>query len=364
MDGERANGRDALAIPHNSNASNGEMFARETYDGNTIDAAYGNQRILNEPLVEVSQVKGTSDTHPMFSPNDEWADFEPYDVFIGSTVPATVNEGDFVRKAFGIGLDIEDQTGTNPYAFGLIGSSDTHTAAGSFSEDKHIGKFPADGVPEGRGSLPFDGETPWPEQTQDNARRFNATQYSASGLAGVWAESNTREAIFDAMRRKETFGTSGPRMKVRFFAGMEYDPSIIDAPDLLEQRYERASKMAGILPLGARPGDPTPKIAFFWSIRSDRIADWRAAPLDEWKAKVRALWPAIAPLLDQIGAHDELTVATYRHRTLRTPLSDGVVHIGDSYHAASPQLGQGANMALLDAAALDIALAEAHSWGC
>ena len=133
------------------------------------------------------------------------------------------------------------------------------------------------------------------------------------------------------------------------------------ANDLLEQRYERASKMAGVLPIGARPGDPTSKIAYFWSISQDKVSDWKSAPLDDWKAEARALWPATAPLLDQIRAHDDVTIATYRHRTLRRPVTDGLVHIGDSYHAASPQLGQGANMALLDAAALDIALTEAHS---
>ncbi|MEM7268383.1 MAG: NAD(P)/FAD-dependent oxidoreductase [Pseudomonadota bacterium] len=132
------------------------------------------------------------------------------------------------------------------------------------------------------------------------------------------------------------------------------------APDLLEQRYERASKMTGVLPLGVRQSDRTPKVAYFWSLRRDQVQSWTEAPLSEWKGEAEALWPETAPLLAQINDHSDLVMATYRHRTLRRPITDGLVHIGDSYHAASPQLGQGANMALLDAAAFDLALADAH----
>ncbi|MEL6791926.1 MAG: NAD(P)/FAD-dependent oxidoreductase, partial [Pseudomonadota bacterium] len=116
----------------------------------------------------------------------------------------------------------------------------------------------------------------------------------------------------------------------------------------LEQRYERASKMAGVLPVGAAASDPTFRAAYFWSLRRDRFADWRARPIEDWKAEALSLWPETAPLLDQIGAHDDLTEARYLHRTLADPVTDRIVHLGDSWHATSPQLGQGANMALLD----------------
>lgn len=129
------------------------------------------------------------------------------------------------------------------------------------------------------------------------------------------------------------------------------------APDLLEQRYVAARRMTGVLPVGTRPEDPNPKVTFFWSLRGADHEAWRQMPLPDWKATVLADWPAMAPLLDQIGAHDDLVFARYRHRTLSHPVSGRVAHLGDSYHAASPQLGQGANMALLDAAALAAAMA-------
>jgi len=127
-------------------------------------------------------------------------------------------------------------------------------------------------------------------------------------------------------------------------------------PGALEQRYRRASVMVGVLPIGRFPGAPRQQAALFWSLRADRLAEWRTAGLDVWKAEVSALWPATQGLLDQIGSADQLTFAHYAHRTLSTPAEAGMIHIGDAWHSASPQLGQGANMALLDAYALALAL--------
>ena len=143
------------------------------------------------------------------------------------------------------------------------------------------------------------------------------------------------------------------------WATLQWRPEDGFAANTLEQRYWRASKMAGVLPIGAREDDAMQRVAYFWSLRREAMAAWRNGPLDDWKAEATALWPATAPLLGQIRSHDDLVPAVYRHRTLRSPVTDGLVHIGDSYHAASPQLGQGANMALLDAAALDYAFAAA-----
>ena len=127
----------------------------------------------------------------------------------------------------------------------------------------------------------------------------------------------------------------------------------------LEQRYRAASVMVGVLPIGRAPGRAAPQTAFFWSLRTDRLPAWREAGLGAWKAEARALWPATEPLLEQITAPEQLTFARYAHRTLRRPTAPGLVHIGDSWHSTSPQLGQGANMALLDAYALSLALREA-----
>lgn len=126
----------------------------------------------------------------------------------------------------------------------------------------------------------------------------------------------------------------------------------------LEQRYVRASRMTGVLPIGRAPGEARPKAAFFWLLRGDRVAAWREAGLESWKEEVRALWPATEPLLDQIRSTEQLTFARYAHRTLRRPARPGLIHIGDAWHSTSPQLGQGANMALLDAWALGKALRE------
>lgn len=129
----------------------------------------------------------------------------------------------------------------------------------------------------------------------------------------------------------------------------------------LEQRYRRASTMVGVLPIGTPPHARCPQAAFFWSLRADRLDAWRSAGLDAWKAEVLALWPACAPLLDQIFDPEQLTFAHYAHRTLRDPADHALVHIGDAWHSASPQLGQGANMALLDAWALATSLRESAS---
>ena len=130
-------------------------------------------------------------------------------------------------------------------------------------------------------------------------------------------------------------------------------------PAALEQRYVRASRMTGVLPIGTSPGRSREQAAFFWLLRGDAFEAWRQAGLELWKAEVRALWPATAPLLDQIASPDQLTFARYRHHTLAAPAQPALIHIGDAWHATSPQLGQGANMALLDAWALARGLEEA-----
>lgn len=138
------------------------------------------------------------------------------------------------------------------------------------------------------------------------------------------------------------------------------DDSAFD-PHALEQRYRRASIMAGVLPIGTRPGTTSAQAAFFWSLRADKLAAWRESGLDAWKDDVRSLWPDCAPLLDQVRDPDQLTFAHYAHRTLKKPAEPGLIHIGDAWHSASPQLGQGANMALLDAWALAKGLEDANS---
>ncbi|GHA96509.1 hypothetical protein GCM10009069_19430 [Algimonas arctica] len=244
MDQQRDEGFELLSIPHNSNASNGQMFAQTQTDGSAFTPSYVVQRIRNEPLVEITQVKGTSETHPQLAPNDEWANFEIYRNLIGSNEPSTVVPGSFVRNALAQGLGMDVAGLGNPYEFGVIGSSDTHLGAPSLSEKDHFGKFPHDMDNDMRRSVPSDKKAGWAGESRVEDDLVAAPQYGASGLAGVWAEANTRADIFDAMRARETFATSGPRLKVRMFMG-DYTPSDLMAADMLERAYA-----AGV-PMGA-----------------------------------------------------------------------------------------------------------------
>lgn len=270
MDELRNRGIDSVAIPHNSNGSNGAMFMLTDWAGNAIDANYANTRMRNEPLVEVTQVKGTSDTHPALSPNDEWADFEimPYRV---ATMIDSQPSGSYVREAYLNGLAIEAQTGANPYKFGLIGASDTHTGAGSFDEDNFFAKVGIlDSTATLRGALPLDETALQDANDNDlqgtievNGRRYvdNAFRtWSASGLAGVWAETNTRDSIFRAFRRKETFATSGPRLQVRLFAGFSFADNLLEQANWVEQAYSNGTPMGGDL-IG--DGQNAPKLALW-----------------------------------------------------------------------------------------------------
>jgi len=256
MDDLRAQGIESLAIPHNSNGSNGQMFKLVDWAGNPLDDAYADRRLRNEPLVEITQIKGTSDTHPLLSPNDEWADFEIYSLRVGTTLHSEPSGG-YVRQALQNGLALEAKGVRNPFRFGLVAASDTHVAASSDDESTFFSKAGLlDGESLGRGSTPV----PFlygavirllaPEiLTEVDGKTYitggGFESWSASGIAGVWAEENTREAIYDAFRRKETFATSGPRIKVRFFASTEFAPDILEDSNLVASAYAQGIPMGG-----------------------------------------------------------------------------------------------------------------------
>ena len=258
MDGLREMGIDSIAIPHNSNGSNGAMFDMQTFNGKPITQAYSEMRMRNEPLVEMTQVKGTSDTHPLLSPNDEFADFGIYDSRIGS-FPRTYSfpSGGYVREAFLKGMVLEYSAQGNPFKFGLIGASDSHTGAGAYSENDYWSKIGIiDGTPEGRGSVPLSdlqaSQLPQggagvslTETDQGTYANTGFETWGASGLAGVWAEENTRDSLFSAMRRKETFATTGNRMKVRFFGGFETNKLDLNDENLVKAAYASSSTMGG-----------------------------------------------------------------------------------------------------------------------
>ncbi|MBL6761179.1 MAG: DUF3604 domain-containing protein [PS1 clade bacterium] len=252
MDALREKGMDSIAVPHNANGSNGLMFMTQKTDGSPMDAEYAETRMRNEPIVEVTQVKGDSETHPLLSPNDEYADFETMPFRIGGWTPSKP-DGSYVRQAYLRGLEMQAQGKGNPYKFGLIGASDTHVGAGAFDEDNYwskIGLVDSDG--QLRGSVPLD--KPNEDGSIYNANNFHT--WGASGLAAVWADANTREDIFDAMRRKETYATTGPRIKLRFFASTDFSRNIENRSDMVKRAYKEGVSMGGDL---AVTGDASPE---------------------------------------------------------------------------------------------------------
>jgi len=281
MDELRSEGIESLAIPHNSNGSNGQMFKLVDWADDPMDENYTAKRVRNEPLIEITQVKGTSETHPSLSDSDEWADFEiaPYRV---ATTLDSEPKGSYAREALLNGLNFWDQNQTNPYKFGFIGSSDTHVAATSDDEANYFSKVGLmDSNAMLRGSIPASEEELATRRNNNNAqnriKEVDGKEYisgaietfGASGIAGVWAEANTRDAIYDAFRRKETFATSGPRMKIRLFAGYGFDDEMLNDEDVIEKAYATGVAMGS--DILASPQNEAPSF-LLWATQDARSA--------------------------------------------------------------------------------------------
>ena len=249
---EEKTGGDVLAIAHNGNMSNGIMFPveRNPATGKRLTKEYAKNRARWEPVYEVTQIKGDGETHPKLSPDDEFADFETLELGnLNLTVVKTdeMLKYEYARQALRDGLVMEEKLGTNPYKFGMVGSSDTHTALAAVEEENYIGKHAGTEPEAGRWDHPM---------AKFAGRQYDGWAMSASGYAGVWATENTREALWDAMMRKEVYATSGPRMLVRFFGGWEFEEA--DALSRLpaEIGYTKGVPMGGQLntaPEGAAP---------------------------------------------------------------------------------------------------------------
>ena len=250
---EEKTGSPILAIAHNGNLSNGTMFPMVEAFGKKIDEGYAASRARWEPLYEVTQMKGDGETHPYLSPNDEFADFERWDkanLAVTQAHTKDMFEFEYARAALKNGLLLEQKLGTNPYKFGMIGSTDAHTGLAAVEEENFFGKTTA--------------SEPGPERL---AGTFMANpsigvtikdwEVSASGYAAVWAAENTREAIFDAMERRETYATTGTRMLVRFFGGWDFEAR--DAQDRMVARvgYTKGVSMGGDLQRGPAGKAPT-----------------------------------------------------------------------------------------------------------
>ncbi len=246
---EKDTGGQVLAMPHNSNVSNGRMFAMSKFDGSPIDQAYIETRAKYEPVVEITQIKGDSETHPFLSPNDEFAGFgdagwDKCNLSCNGEMAPESYAGSYAREALKRGLELEKKFGANPYKFGVIGSTDSHTSLATADEDNFFGKHPAVEPANKNRSL----------QPQNLGTRGDRMgwHYLASGYAGVWATSNTREAIFDAFQRREVYATTGPRMKVRFFGGFDFTAD--DTGDgMVAAGYEKGVPMGGDLTGDGKP---------------------------------------------------------------------------------------------------------------
>jgi len=237
-----------LAIPHNGNLSNGIMFMETAVDGRAFDKAYADRRIQWEPLYEITQIKGDGETHPFLSPNDEFADYETWDfgnLDLSAVKTEEMLNGEYGRSALKMGLKIKSQVGTNPYKFGFIGSTDSHTSLATAEDNNFYGKASNVEPSKERWNHPF---------VTSELASIMTWQTVASGYAAVWANDNTRESLWDAMKRKETYGTTGSRMQIRFFGGWDYADADMNE-DWVKNGYDKGVPMGGDLSDGL---DKTP----------------------------------------------------------------------------------------------------------
>ena len=240
---EDKTGGQAIAIPHNGNLSNGLMFSDKIHSGEAMDRAYAEARIRWEPIMEISQIKGDGETHPLLSTEDEFANYETWDVGnIDGSAPKEewMLQYEYGRSALKLGLELGAELGANPYKFGITAATDAHTGLATTREENYFGKYAQTEPSPDRHNkevIPAD----------DPALRVMTSQEVASGLTAVWARENTREALFDAMRRKEVYGTTGTRIRVRVFGGWDFEADEVVRPDFVSQGYRRGVPMGGTL---------------------------------------------------------------------------------------------------------------------
>ena len=250
---EEKTGGDVLALAHNGNLSNGIMFPIDAqWNGRELDQEYVTQRAKWEPLYEVTQIKGDGEAHPFLSPEDEFADYETWDIGNLDDPPAVkTNEmlaAEYAREALKRGLVLEERLGTNPYKFGMVGSTDSHTGLATAQEDNFFGKH--------SGAEPKPERMEHPFWSNENGTTMGWGMVS-SGLAAVWAPENTRESIFDTMERKEVYGTTGSRMMVRFFGGWDFTEEDLSSRSPAFVGYGKGVPMGGDLSSPAGSEAPT-----------------------------------------------------------------------------------------------------------
>ena len=286
LEAKREKGNDNLAIPHNGNLSNGRMFRLVDSWGASITAEYAERRMKNEPLFEIMQLKGVSETHPSFAPEDEFASFELLPVNMDTWQRVEQQQTSYIREAYKFGLRFQQTIGANPFKYGLEGGGDDHGSSHTWEEfNYHGGHAALDTTPRNRmtGTIPMPGA----------ANNLNA-QLSAGGITGVWAEENTRDSIFDAMRRKETFGSSGVRIQPRFFAGWDYPADLVTHKDWVKTAYAGGVPMGGDLSLNPS-GTPKAKGPVF---AVSAIRDPNSAPLQ--RIQIIKGWTKGGEMMEQV----------------------------------------------------------------
>ena len=253
MEFNRNVGLESLAIPHNANVSDGWMFSHNTFLGGPMDARHALRQQANEPVMEIIQTKGQSETHPAMSPNDEFANFELFPNMINVGQPSQINFG-YMRQGLAEGMVLEEKLGTNPFKYGIVAGSDAHSAYSNNEESNFYGSHGAvDDTPAKRLN---------PAKSPSGDRNVAV---GTAGATAVWAEENTRAAIFDAIKRRETYGTSGPLMRVRFFGGWDFEDDLVEDDDFVEKAYEDGVPMGGDLP--ARPERARAPTFAVWALK-------------------------------------------------------------------------------------------------
>jgi hypothetical protein len=246
LEGERKSGLDVIAVPHNGNISNGLMFNTKDLSGKPLTREYADRRMANEPLAEIIQAKGQSDTDPELSPTDEFANFEIFKSLLNGSGDAKSATGSYIRQAYGVGQELQAKLGANPFKYGIEASTDFHSGIDTTEPSNYAGSHG--------------------NQDSDPRTVVTATKsvvgeppvaLSSGGLTGVWAEENTRESIFAAFKRKETFGTSGVRIKVRMFAGWKYPKDLVKNGDWVKTAYADGVPMGGDLSAPTGSGGAT-----------------------------------------------------------------------------------------------------------
>ena len=261
LENARKTGDDVIAVPHNGNASNGLMFDTKTLTGKPITRDYAERRMANEPLTEIAQGKGQSETHPLLSPNDEFARFELWETLVGSPAPAHFMKGSYVRQAYGVGQEFEEKIGANPFKYGIEAGTDYHSGISSTEEDNYPGSH----------GIGDDDPKVVLGPAKYSAGGEPLIAIGAQGLTGAWAEENTRESIFAAFKRKETFGTSGNRIQVRFFGSWNYPADLTKQSNWVKAAYDGGVPMGSDLPAGPS-GTRGPAFAV-WALKDPRMGN-------------------------------------------------------------------------------------------